>query len=161
MWSFKSTRKKDKFHQTVIIYSCFLIVANNAHLPIPTSSPRPTQTISQEMLLLSMKAIHTHSGVKSLLSQGHSLVTFQIRSHKEQLSSKYQSFNCCIVFFLQLQSFNHFICDKVWVCFHPCHSLESSLTGVQPRGEHNPPADVWVIQGHVHSLALYFGSSEF
>lgn len=117
--------------------------------------------MSHKMLLLPMKAIHPHSGVKSLLPQEHSLVTFQICSHKEPVSSKYQSFNCCIVFFLQLQSFNYFICDKVWVCFHPCHSLESSPIGVQSRTEHNPPADIWMIQGHVHSLALYFGSSEF
>lgn len=72
----------------VIIYSWFLILTNNACLPIPTSPTGPMQTVSHEMLL-TMKAIQTHSRVKPLLLQVHSLVTFQSCSHKAPASSKY------------------------------------------------------------------------
>lgn len=124
----------------------------SAPLPIPTSSPGPMQAVPHEMLL----NIQTRTGVKSALLQVYA--GFQIWSYKEPASSKHQSFNSYIIFFLkQFLSFNHFICDKAWVSPTLSLSFLSSPVRPQPRREHKP-GEVWMIQGQVHSVPLYFKS---
>lgn len=103
--------------------------------------------------------IQTHDGVKSALLQVYAV--FQICSYKELASSKHQSFNSFIIFFLkQFLSFNHFISDKAWVSPTPSLSFLSSQVHMQPRREHKP-GEVWMMQGQVHSLPLYFESFQF